>query len=155
MAYVLYKRNKIEFIEQYKKENNDQEPDLTVLREWQKGECVKSKLDNYKAIAQQKTTEFVNILQRDKEKQYLRRKTDLDKKERDLRERERIVNEQEKDIKKRKKYCHVKQKGQFLIGVLQSLLASLLFVALSFILILFMSGKTDLIVWLKGLLAAK
>ena len=48
LAYVLYKRNKIEYIEQYKKEHSGKEPELSELREWQKGECVKSKLENYK-----------------------------------------------------------------------------------------------------------
>ena len=36
---------------------------MSELREWQKGECVKSKLENYKKLAEQKTTAFVNNLQ--------------------------------------------------------------------------------------------
>ena len=155
IAYVLYKRNKIEYIEQYKKEHDGKEPDLAVLREWQKGECVKSKLDNYKVIAEQKTTEFVNLLQRDKEKQYSKRKAELDTKETNLVKRERAVREQEKDLKKRNQYCHVKQKGQFWSGVVQSLLASFFFIVICFLIILFLSGKTDFIGWLTGVLGSK
>ena len=152
MAYVLYKFNKIEYIEQYKREHDNKEPELHELREWQKSECAKSKLNNYKSLAQQKTTEFVNHLQNDKERQLMIKKAQIEKKEGEIRERERNVKQQEKNLKERSKYCHVKQKGQFLLGVLQSFLASLAFVVFSFIAILCLSDKTDFVKWLMELL---
>lgn len=150
MAYVLYKRNKIEYIEQYRKENG-KEPELEELREWQKAECVKSKLDNYKKLATQKTNEFINILQGEKEKQLNKQKSDLKRKEEEIKERERQVNDKEKDLKKRNRYCQVKQKGQFWLGILQSVIASFIFLVLCIILLLCLKGNTDIVAWLKGL----
>lgn len=136
MAYVLYKRNKIEFIEKYKEEHDGKEPELSELREWQRGECVSSKLTNYKKLAEQKANEFVNNLQGEKERELASRKTELDrresalkekdrqvcsretdvakrekdltKKENDVKKREYGVKSKEQDINKRDKYCHVK-----------------------------------------------
>lgn len=152
MAYVLYKRNKIEYIEKYKIEHENKEPDLSVLREWQNGECTESKLNNYKKLALQKSTDFVNHLQEDKEKKLIKLKSDLDLRERGIKNREKQVREHEKDLKSRDKYCKVKSKGNFWIGVLQSLLASFIFVALCFLIILYLSGNTDLIVWLQKII---
>lgn len=155
MAYVLYKRNKIEYIERYKKEHENKEPDLIVLREWQKGECIKSKLENYKTIAVKKSVEFINNLQSDKEKQLNKRKSELDKKEREIKERERIIGEQEKVLQKRNKYCQVKPRGQYWIGVSQSLVASLLFIIVCFIIIIYLSGNADFISWMHNVLGTK
>lgn len=153
MAYVLYKMNKIDYIEQFKKDHNNEEPSIDELREWQKGECTKTKLANYKKLAQVKITEFVNNLQSDKEKQLTKQKTELDKKDRELKGRDRQLKENEKDLQKRSRYCQVKSKGQFWMGVLQSLLASVIFIVLSFIVIINLTGKpTELIVWLQGML---
>ena len=152
IAYVIYKWNKIEYIDQFKKEHGNHEPSLQELREWQKGECAKSKLENYKKIAELKTADFVNNLQSDKEKQLYNRRLELEKKEREIKEHEKSVKELEKDLKLRTRYCHVKQKGQFWSGVSQSLVASFLFIVLCFILILFISGKTDIIEWGKNIL---
>ena len=151
LAYVLYKRNKIEYIEQYKREHGN-EPELSELREWQKGECVKSKLENYKKLAEQKTTAFVNNLQSEKDKQLLKRQSELAKNQQELKEKERQIKEREKSLRLRDSYCHVKpQKGQFWIGVFQSLIASFIFVIISFIILISISGKADLVAWLKKL----
>lgn len=155
MAYVLYKRNKIEFIEQYKSTHGGKEPELVELREWQKSECVKSKLDNYKKLAQQKTAEFVNSLQSDKEKQLNKLRSDLTSKERSIKERERLANEKDKDIKKRNQYCHVKPKGQYWIGVSQSLVASFIFIVICLVVIVYLSGNADFILWLQKILGTK
>lgn len=149
IAYVLYKKNKIEYIEKYKKEHENKEPDLSVLHEWQNSECTESKLDNYKKLALQKSTEFVNHLQKDKEKKLNKLKSDLDLRERKLKDSERVVNEHEKGLKQRDKYCKVKSKGQFWIGVSQSLVASFIFIIFSFLLVLWLSGNTDIITWLQ------
>ena len=153
LAYVLYKRNKIEYIEQYKKEHGGKEPELSELREWQKGECVKSKLENYKKLAEQKTTAFVNNLQGEKDKQLLKRQSELAKNQRELREREKQIKEKEKSLRQRDTYCHVKpQKGKYWIGVSQSLVASFLFIIISFLVLISISGNADIVAWLKSLL---
>lgn len=149
MAYVLYKRNKIEYIEKYKREHENKAPDLSVLCEWQNGECTESKLKNYKELALQKSTEFVNHLQEDKEKKLNKLKSELDLRERAIKNREKQVRENERGLKLRDKYCKVKSKGYFWTGVLQSLLASFLFVALCFLIILYLKGNTDLVSWLQ------
>ena len=155
LAYVLYKKNKIEYIEQYKKEHEGKEPDLSELIEWQKGECVKSKLENYKKLAEQKTTAFVNNLQGEKDKQLLKRQSELTKNQRELKEKERQIKEKEKSLRLRDSYCHVKpQKGQFWIGVSQSLIASFLFIIISFIILISISGKADIVAWFKELFIA-
>lgn len=155
MAYVLYKRNKIEYIEQYKREHG-KEPELSELREWQKGECAKSKLDNYKKLAEQKTTAFVNNLQGEKEKQLLKKQSELSNNQRELKEKERQIKEKEKSLRQRDKYCHVKpQKGKFWIGVLQSLLASFLFIVISFVILISLSGNADIVGWFKTYLQTK
>lgn len=150
IAYVLYKMNKIEYIEKFKKEHDNIEPDLIVLREWQNGECTESKLKNYKDLALQKSTEFVNHLQKDKEKKLNKLKSELELRERKLNNGERLANEHEKELKQRDKYCKVKSKGQFWIGVSQSLIASFIFIVISFLLILWLSGNTDIIAWVQN-----
>lgn len=136
MAYVLYKWTKINYIEKYKKENDNKEPSLEELREWQKSECAAKKISHYKELAEKKANVFVNNLQGEKEKQLADRKANLDKaenaiqtrekqvkaredavnkKEQDVRNKEVKVkttetqlNKQECDIKNRDRYCHVK-----------------------------------------------
>lgn len=147
MAYVLYKKNKIEYIEQYKK-GKGREPNFGELREWQKSECTKLKLDNYKKLATQKTNEFINILQGEKEKQLNKLKTDLNNKEREIKEREKRLNDKEKELQKRNSYCHVKTSssiGGFISGVAQSFVASLIFVILGYIFIIYLNRETDVL----------
>lgn len=141
MAYVLYKWNKIEFIEKYKREHNGKDPELAELREWQKGECASLKLGNYKQLAEENTNKFINNLQGKKEQDLTERKASLDKRESSaqLREkqikakedalikrekkviadeekikiRERKVANIEREVKKRDECCHVKDSLSF------------------------------------------
>lgn len=151
LAYVLYKRNKIEYIEQYKKEHG-KEPELAELRKWQKSECAKSKLENYKKLAEQKTTAFVNSLQGQKDKQLLKRQTEISTSLRELKDKEKQLKEKEKSLRLREQYCHVKQKGQFGKGVLQSLVASFIFLLLSILILMSLNGNADILGWIMKLL---
>ena len=67
LAYVLYKNNKVEFIKQYKESHGGIEPDYNTMKVWQEGECISSKIKNYKELAQWKANEFINNLIIDKE----------------------------------------------------------------------------------------
>lgn len=151
MAYVIYKRNKIGYIEKYRKEHG-KEPELSDLREWQKSECVKSKLENYKKLAEQKTTAFVNTLQGQKDKQLQKRQSEISASERELKEKEKQLKEKEKSLRFREQYCHVKQNGQFWKGVLQSLMASFLFLLISILILMSLNGNADILGWLMKLL---
>lgn len=141
MAYVLYKRNKIEYIENYKKEHGGKEPELKELREWQKSECTERKLKNYRKLAEDLVNNFVNKLQGKKERELKELKTTLDEKGRNLKKCE-------KEINNRQKYCHVKSSSgliQFLLGIFQSLIASILFVVLGYCFILYLNRNTDIL----------
>ena len=67
VAYTIYKKNKIEYIEQFKKDNS-RHPTDTELLNWQHGECTEGKMENYRSLATDKVNRFVNQLHGEVEK---------------------------------------------------------------------------------------
>ncbi|MBO7277935.1 MAG: hypothetical protein J6U84_08255 [Bacteroidales bacterium] len=141
VAYTIYKKNKIEYIEQFKKDNSRPPTDEELLK-WQYEECTNSKKKNYRSIAENKVNRFVNQLHGEVEKDLKKQKEKNDKKEnnnrkkeKELTEKEKILNKREKSINERDKYCNVKSKCQFGSGILQSFIATLIYVVLGFIFI--------------------
>ncbi|MEE1203584.1 MAG: hypothetical protein UHN59_04705 [Bacteroidales bacterium] len=149
VAYTIYKKNKIEYIEQFKKDNS-RHPTDTELLNWQHGECTEGKMKNYRSLAEDKVNRFVNQLHGEVEKDLKKQKEKNDKKEnnnrkkeKELTEKEKILNKREKSINERDKYCNVKSKCQFGSGILQSFIATLIYVVLGFIFI--KCGGVDLL----------
>lgn len=147
VAYTLYKQNKVAHITQIKKEKG-KPPSDEELRDWQKNECTEIRLKNYRDLAEQKTNSFINQLRNKKEEDLRKRQANLDSKEQEIKRCERAIKEGRKELEKREKFCHVKVKGAFWSGVLQSLLASFVFLVFCFLLLLYLKGHTDIIGWL-------
>lgn len=138
VAYTIYKKNKIEYIEQFKKDNS-RHPTDTELLKWQHEECTDSKKQNYIILAENKVNKFINELRGKKEKELKEEKEKNDKRKKEL---DRI----ERDIKNRNKYCNMKPNSkscQFFLGVFQSFIATLIYVVLGFIFI--KCGSVDLL----------
>jgi hypothetical protein len=135
VAYTIYKKNKIEYIEQFKKDNSRPPTDEELLK-WQYEECTNSKKKNYRSLTENKVNKFINELRGDKEKDLKKEKEKNDELKKELDKRER-------NIKNRDKYCNVKSKCQFGSGILQSFIATLIYVVLGFIFI--KCGGVDLL----------
>ncbi len=149
IAYTLYKRNKIDYIVNYKLKNNGQRPSEELLKEWQENECLPHKIEQYRNEAARITKEFANQLRKNKEKDLDSKQFELTRKERELKEREKDLREKEKRNKERDKYCHVKSKGAFWLGILQSLIASFIFIVICWIIIKYLNGESDIIIKMK------
>lgn len=137
-AYTIYKKNKIEYIEQFKKDNSRPPTDKELLK-WQYEECTNSKKKNYRSLAENKVNKFINELRGDKEK-------DLKKEKEKNDERKKELDRMERNIKNRDKYCNMKPYSkicQFFLGVSQSFVATLIYVVLGFIFI--KCGGVDLL----------
>ena len=98
----------------------------------------------------------------DKEKELLVKEILLQDKEQHIKSLEDTIKNKktqvcklEKDIQNRIKFCHVKSNWPFLMGVLQSLAASCLFVIICFIVLEYLSGDSDIIEWLTARLHLK
>jgi DNA repair exonuclease SbcCD ATPase subunit len=100
IGYVYYKLNKVEYIEKYKNDHS-KVPDYATLREWQKGECTKAKIDNYKTLANQRITDFYNQLHAHKENELDTLKQELDNRERKIKDKENTLNKKEKVLSKK------------------------------------------------------
>lgn len=127
VAYTIYKKNKIEYIEQFKIDNSRPPTDEELLR-WQHEECTDNKKKNYRSLAENKVNQFINELRGKREKELKKEKEENDERRKELDKRERNINNREK-------YCNVKSKYQFGSGILQSFIATLIYVVLGFIFI--------------------
>ncbi len=138
IAYTMYKKNKIEYIEQFKKENSRIPTDKELLK-WQGEECTKSKKEDYRTLAEYKVKNFINELHGNKDKE-------LKKEAKKNDERKKELDRMERNIKNRDKYCNMKPYSkicQFFLGVSQSFVATLIYVVLGFIFI--KCGGVDLL----------
>lgn len=151
VAYTLYKQNKVAHITQIKKEKGTA-PSDEELRNWQKSECTETRLNHYRQLAEQKTNSFVNQLRNKKEEELRNRKSEIDNKEQENKKKAKELKEREKNIANREKYCRVKVKGSFWSGVLQSVIASFIFLVLCLLMLLCIKGNADIITWFKDLL---
>lgn len=61
VAYALYKSNKIEFIENFKKEHNGEEPSEDDLKPFHDVSCTPSSIKRYKTQAVQITCDFLDV----------------------------------------------------------------------------------------------
>lgn len=156
VAYILYKKNKIDYIETYKRDNGSAPTD-DVLHEWQKNECTQSKLQNYKDSANQRISKFVNALVEEKNKELKRKQEAIRKQETNLRKREEKVKQREvaadmrdKELSTRDRTCHVKRDEHgFMYGVWQSLLASFIFLVICFFIYKYLIGHTEVLNLIK------
>jgi hypothetical protein len=142
VAYTIYKKNKIEYIEQFKKDNSRLPTDNELLK-WQHEECTDGKIKDYRSLTESKVNKFINELQGEKEKELRTKKEEIEKQKKKNLEKTSELNKREKRINERDKYCTVKSKYQFVSGILQSFIATLIYVVLGYIFI--KCGDVDLL----------
>lgn len=145
IAYTLYKKNKIDFIVNFKNKNNGEKPSDAQLEEWQENECLPNKIESYKKEAERITNDFVNILRKNKETYLDKRKRDLDQREEDIKDKTKNLNRRENNIKQREKFCQVNKKGAFGIGLLQNIIASFIFIFICWLILVYGLGNSDLL----------
>lgn len=160
IAYSFYKLEKVEFIK-----NSENALGKTLDQE-SLNKFQKSKLDEiteYRESAEKTLTEVIEMtlkgkyknicdqedrLKKEKEdidkknKDFISREKKLTEKEKELNKKERMLKTQEKELEKRNQTCKV-QKSSFGYGVLQSLVATLLWTIV--VIVAIISTKYDII----------
>lgn len=162
IAYGLYKKNKIDYIIDFKNNNEGRKPTDEELATFQANNCLDGQIQMYKESAKNITNQFVSVLTQkesknlQEERDGLKKiKADLDKKskdfqkkETDLKEKDTKVKQRERDVNLREKYCKLKSPSwfkNFVVGVLQSVTASFVFLGLAILIIYVVDKKIDLL----------
>ena len=151
IAYALYKREKIDYIVKYRKENNGNIPSEEELSIFQQGRCTDTAREHSRQHSEQMVKRFIEeyISQKSnnitEEKQKLEEKkkaiesqsSDLTKKENEWKKKLGEIKIQEKKIRDMEKICPKMNKVRsFWSGVLQSVVATFLFAVLTVIIAL-------------------
>lgn len=152
IAYSLYKQNKIDFIINHKKRNGGERPSDEELKKFQESHCLESQLKLYRNNAESITSDFFNLLFEEKRNQLERKSQEIRRAENSLNEKERIIISREKNIKLREKHCNMKPRGTFVKGVMQSLLASFIFLIITIIIVFVIDKQIDIVNSIRTLL---
>ena len=150
IAYVLYKKNKIDYIIDFKNKNNNANPTGDDLQRFQQNHCVDGQLKLYRESAQNITTEFFSLLI-DRENNKLEKRTkEVQKLENELLEKEKKIKLREKSLNLREKHCMIRPKNTFLNGVMQSLLATFIFLIISILIIYVVDNQVDILSFVRS-----
>jgi len=168
IAYGLYKKNKIEYINDYKLKNKGERPSNDDLLRFQENHCLDRQLKLYRESAENITADFFELLIEDeykkinKERESIKsekitlekRDSELKKKETEFKETEKLIKSRERNIKLREKYYNLKPNHwfkDFSYGVLQSVTASFIFIGLAILILFAIDNHIDLIEFFRNL----
>jgi len=161
VAYSLYKKSKVEYIQKYRKEHSGKSPDEETMNEWQKSQCTPQQVELYKTKSTKIIALFVNdIIAKKhneiikKEDLYKQRSDDIEKKDNEISEKERLLKKREIEIrikeekvKQMEKICPANKNklGLYFIAVSQSLVATLIYILITIIIFIQLKWPIDLI----------
>lgn len=139
VAYSIYKKEKIRFIQEHKDTNNNNKPDTLKLVDFQKSKCRVHTIEEYRAKASELTMDLVNAILEAKVKPLKAKEEELFELDSNVKTRESSLKTKEEEIKKREKTVKKNeriQKNGYWIGVSQSVVGSFAFIVLTLVILL-------------------
>lgn len=137
IAYTIYKKSKIEYLRQLRKEGKSQKEIDEILKIWQKSQCSENQIKIYRDNGSSFLADFTNELIKDKNSEF-------EESERKILSETKRMEKQKESLSRREKRLKKLGRSSFFGNVAAGVVSSFVFMFLSIMTYIFLDKGFDL-----------